>query len=303
MTPNAWPQRVAIVGVGLIGGSLGLAIRERHPDVRVVGVDRDEDTLERARDRGAIHEGHRSLSEGAVGADLVVLATPVSAILEHLNELPSILDADALVTDVGSTKRAICQRGHDALGERFVGGHPLAGSERTGVDAARADLFQSRIWALTPENDGEPPTHLSALIENLGATVMPMTSKRHDRVVAATSHLPQLLSVALGARLADDVDHDDRVGRLISSGGADWLRLARSPSALWRDVVATNADFIHDEIRTLVTELERLDGDLQRLDEAFRRAQRLRDRLSGTYPGATTCEVTQHGRDQQGATD
>lgn len=270
-----WPQRITIVGLGLIGGSLGLALREHRPDVRVVGVDCDERALDRAVHRGAVHEAHRSLRDGVADAELVVLAAPVSIVLEHLDRLPALVEGNAIVTDVGSTKRTICRRGHECLSGRFVGGHPLVGAERTGIDAARADLFRRGHWVLTPENGHKAPAHLRTLWDALGANVISMTPERHDRIVAATSHLPQLLSVALGARLADGADADEAYRSLIASGGADWLRLTRSAPEIWRDIAATNADRLHDEIQALIAHLQALDGDLHRLDEAFERARRL----------------------------
>ena len=309
MTAGGWPRRVAIVGLGLIGGSLGLALQQYRPEIHVVGVDRDHAVLERARERGAVDTIQGSLCEGVADADLVVLATPVSGILAHVAELSEFARDDALVTDVGSTKRTICQKGREALGERFIGGHPLAGSERTGIDAARGDLFQSRNWVLTPANDDEanvddpPPPRLSALIDSLGASVAPMTPDRHDRVVAATSHLPQLLSVALGARLADGAERDDAYRALIASGSADWLRLARSSPEIWRDIAATNADRIRAEIQTLVRELQALDGDLDRLDDAFHQANRLAPRPAAGVSWRQPKEVIERDRRQQGTVD
>lgn len=291
-----WPQRVTIVGLGLIGGSIGLAIRDHRPGVRVVGVDRDERTLARAAQREAVHEAHRSLHDGIAGADLVVLAGPISSILEQLEELPGRLDEGSLVTDVGSTKRTICQRGHARLGGRFVGGHPMAGSEQSGIEAAQADLFRDTVWVLTP--DGRALASLVALLEELGAQVMTTTPEQHDRVVATTSHLPQLLSVALGKRLADESDEDSSYRSLISSGGTDWLRLARSSPSLWRDVVATNDDVIRDEIRALIRDLHELGDDVDRLERSFERANRLAREIEGPYRGTVTMEVNSRGHQQ-----
>lgn len=269
-----WPQRVAIVGLGLIGGSLGLAIRDRQPDVHVVGIDRDEATLERARARGAIHDARSTWGDAIPDADLIVLATPVSVILKQLPQLPWLLDDEAIVTDVGSTKRTICQRGRAALGERFVGGHPMAGSERAGIDAATRGLFRDRTWVLTGGDSASMP-ELGAFLVKLGARVTEMTPSDHDRVVAATSHLPQLLAVALGARLDEGASDDDAYRRLLATGGDDWLRLAEASAEVWRDIVATNADRIHDEVHAVIAHLRALDRDLDHLENAFERANRL----------------------------
>ncbi len=295
-----WPGRVAIVGLGLIGGSLGLAIRERRPDVRVVGIDHDPATLGRARQRGAAHETHRSLRAGVAATDLIVLATPIAAILGQLDQLSSIVDADPLVTDVGSTKRVICERGRSALGDRFVGGHPMAGSERSGIDAARADLFRDRSWVLAPSHPQRPPEKLQAFLTTLGAHVMAMTPSDHDRVAAATSHLPQLLSVALGARLAEGANADEAYRALLSSGGADWLRIARSSPALWQDIVSTNADHLRDEIESLAAELERLPRDVAHLEAAFHRAHRLANAEPDALSWTITTEVECHGDQPRG---
>lgn len=274
-----WPRQVAIVGLGLIGGSLGLAIRERRPDVRVVGVDREARALQEATRREAVHEAQCTLQDGIAGADLVVLAAPISAILAQLEELPLLLPDGALVTDVGSTKRTICEHAQERLGQRFVGGHPLAGSERSGMEAAKADLFRGTVWVLTPQ--GRAPARLTALLADLGARVTTMTPAHHDRVVAATSHVPQLLAVALGKHLADAGDNDRAYRSLIASGGSDWLRLARSSPSPWRDVVATNADSIRQEVEALLDELERLTRETDRLEDAFERANRLATAIDG----------------------
>ena len=244
---------VAIVGLGLIGGSLALALRERDRSARIVAVDRD-DVLVEGRKRCAGIEGVRSDDRDAVkqamgDVDLVVFATPVSVICEGLGDA---LEVAKLVTDCGSTKRAVLRAaGSSSRRGRFVGGHPMAGAPDGGLSNARADLFVDRPWILCSEgSDDDAAGQVTRLVETLGARVVPMSAVQHDKAVAVTSHVPQILGSALavlsnrqGARAAEGPAFERMT---LGAGGA---------SSMWADIFATNGDEVAAVLRLLIEQL------------------------------------------------
>ena len=274
-------RRIGIVGVGLVGGSLAFAVRRAFPSAVVVGVDRDDVTLG-ARQLGAIHHGG---SDPAVlaGCDLVVLAAPVRQNLQVLTSLGLHLTAPAVVTDVGSTKRATLDAARalpPAL--TFIGGHPLAGAAKGGLEASRADLFERRTWLLTPvaETPAGPLARLSSFIRAVGATPLVIDPAEHDRVLAYTSHLPQLTASALMHVVGESVG--DAGLKWSGAGLADTTRVAASPANIWSDICATNEDELLPALDRLITTLQGLREQLSR-DESiaalFESAQRWRSRL------------------------
>lgn len=274
-----WPARVAIVGLGLMGGSLALAIRRRQPDVEVIGIDRDPDALQLARRSGAVDAGTTSLRGGVRGADLVVLAATVSAIVELLPALPSLISEKTLVTDLGSTKAEICHVAQDVLPAQFVGGHPFVGSEQRGIEAAHSDLLRGAPYALTPLPDGgEQAERLARFLRSLNVRVTILGPAEHDRVAAATSHLPQLLAVALASWVHDKVEVDRRYRELVGGGLLDMTRIASSPFAVWTDVFSSNREKLDRALGEYIEELIRHREQLRHGDmsEAFEKAQRLR---------------------------
>jgi prephenate dehydrogenase len=281
MSDEAGFRRVGIVGVGLIGGSIAFATRRAFPDATVIGVDRDEVTLV-ARQLGALHQGSRDLAALAA-AELIVLAAPVRQNLEVLGQLESVCPGTAVVTDVGSTKRATVEAAR-RLPSRltFIGGHPLAGAARGGFDASRADLFERRPWLLTPEpaTPGGPLARLTGFLTALGASCTNVDPITHDRVLAYTSHLPQLTATALMAVVGPAVG--DAGLRLSGSGLADTTRVAASPAAIWSDICATNADQVVPALDRLIETLQRLRTQLadgESIAPVFDSAQRWRTRL------------------------
>lgn len=252
-------DRIAIVGYGLIGGSLGLAIKERWPSSLVIAVDR-KPVIEAAMRRYAADVGGDDLVLAA-DAQLVVLAAPVRANIRILGELHTHIPGDAIVTDVGSTKREVVEAAR-ALPPRlrFVGGHPLAGAAVGGFDAARPDLFRGRPWVLTPDAEEDAAAaQLTTLLEGAGAIVTRLGADAHDRLVAYLSHLPQLAASALmhvvGGRAGEE-------GLALAGRGLrDTTRLATSPADVWTDVLATNHDHISQAIDELVAVLQRLKSD------------------------------------------
>jgi prephenate dehydrogenase len=274
-------RRIAIVGVGLVGGSVAFAVRRTFPDAAVIGVDTD-DVVVAARQLGALTEASTRL-EAIRGADLVVLAAPVQANLSILASLPGLVDASTLVTDTGSTKRAIVSRA-STLSPRidFVGGHPLAGAARGGIEASRADLFERRPWILTPDRDTPRATvdRLSGFIRALGARPLEIDVETHDRVLAFTSHLPQLAASALMHVVGETVGDDGL--RLSGAGLADTTRVAASPAQIWTDICATNTDELLPALDRLIDTLEHVRADLaegRSIEPLFESAQKWRSRL------------------------
>jgi len=274
-------RRIAIAGVGLIGGSIALAVRRRWPSVRIAGIDTPS-ALTHARSSGAIDDGVPSL-DAAGEADLVVLAAPVRQNARLLTELSPALLASALVTDVGGTKRDIVAAARRLpAGVRFVGGHPIGGAERGGFGFARHDLFDNRPWILTPSPgaDAAVVARLRGFVEALGARPVVMDPAEHDRVMAFVSHVPQLAASALMDAVGGAVG---REGLSVAGRGlADTTRLAASPASVWRDICVTNADAISAALDQLIDRLNDLRADLHRgeaLEAVFAGASRWRAEL------------------------
>lgn len=274
-------EKIAIIGLGLIGGSIALAARQVWPKGLVIAVD-TKDVLEQAMVRHAIDVAADDLVVAAE-ADLVILAAPVRQNLELIATLDDVVPGSAIVTDVGSTKRAIVDAAR-ALPPRFtfVGGHPLAGAARGGFEFARAELFKGRPWLFTPHTDaaGEALETLSRFVGALGAVPRSMTPAEHDRLVAFLSHLPQLAASALMEIVGSAVNDE---GLALSGRGLiDTTRLASSPPGIWRDICATNADQIRPAIDILIDRLTELRDDLERgdsIESIFEEAARWRARL------------------------
>ncbi|MEN3339765.1 MAG: prephenate dehydrogenase [Acidobacteriota bacterium] len=249
--------RIAIIGFGLIGASLALAIRRLWPSVRLIAVDR-RDVIETAMRTHAADVGGDD-AVLAADADLVVLAAPVLANVGLVARLAEYIPGDAIVTDVGSTKRDIVNAAA-ALPARlqFIGGHPLAGAATGGLHASREDLFRGRPWILTPGSPAaeDAATRLTPLIEAVGAHVRIMAPDAHDALVAYLSHLPQLAASALMHVVGEHAGADGLA--LAGRGLRDTTRLASSPADIWRDIAASNQDNIARAIDELVAILLRM---------------------------------------------
>ena len=279
-------HRITIIGLGLIGGSWGLALKERGVKARRVGADRPE-VLERALAAGVVDEGSADPMAAVRGADLIILATPVGMILDLLPQLKGVASPRALITDVGSTKRLICQRAREIFGDAplFLGGHPLAGKERSGLKHASTALFDGARYVLTPLL----PNHLadervkafSALVEKLGAKPFVTEASTHDRAMAFLSHLPQLVSTGLASMIAEQGAEDFLPLELAASGFRDVSRLAESPYNLWRDICLTNIENIQSALESLIEKLEAMKLHLsdRELERDFRQALKLREKL------------------------
>jgi len=279
-------RRITIVGLGLIGGSWGLALEKRGGAVRRVGCDKP-DILDSALAAGVIDEGSPDVATAVRDADLVILATPVGSILDLLPQLKSAASPRALITDVGSTKRLICQRAREILGDAplFLGGHPLAGKERSGLENADAALLEGARYVLTPLL----PNHLedarvkafSALLEALGAKPFVTEASTHDRAVAFLSHLPQLVSSGLASMITEQGAEDFLPLEFAGSGFRDVTRLAESPYGLWRDICLTNIENIQAALEALIEKLEAMKLHLseRELERDFAKALKLREKL------------------------
>jgi prephenate dehydrogenase len=233
--------RTVILGTGLIGASLAAAGRRAGALTWVVGVGRKRPNLELALARGAVDEVSQDPAAALARADLAVLAAPADACVDLLATVARHAPAECLVTDVASVKVPLCQAAERVgLARRFVGGHPIAGSESSGASAADPELFRGRVVVLTPEAAPEAAvTRVRALWEQVGGTVVSMDARLHDEAVAASSHLPHMIAFALCAALAHDPDVEI-VKRLAGSGLRDMTRLGASDPAMWRAIVALN---------------------------------------------------------------
>lgn len=288
-TDVSW-RRVAIVGTGLIGGSWGLALRAAGFRGARVGVDRP-DVLARAVQRGAVDEAEPDVGAALRGADLIVLAAPVAEIAALIPSLARCAESSSLVTDVGSVKAEICERAEQAFtgGALFLGGHPLAGKETSGIDAADEALFSGSTYALTPlhsaDIDDARARALCAALDRFGARVRVTTAELHDCAVGFTSHLPQLLSTALASLLEE---RGDRTGELAGPGLLGFTRLADSPYSVWRDIFAMNRERILDALDAYVLKLEQVRKNLAdpALEQEFERAHQLRKRLKYEKTGS-----------------
>jgi prephenate dehydrogenase len=255
-------QKIAIVGVGLLGGSIGLAARQRKLAKEVVGVETNPHTRAEATTRGAVVKCTDMLGIGIAGADLVILACPVGAIITELGRLGSSLHEKAIVTDVGSVKGPIVAAGK-SLGAAFVPGHPMAGGERGGMEFARADLFEGAAWTLTPNTQTRPEAlaKVSAFVEKLGASVVTMTPEEHDLSVATTSHLPHLLAYALSATAGEKP-------RLEGASFREATRVASSNPEIWRDICLMNRKALGDSLDRCIGELDAMLKALDAEDDA-----------------------------------
>lgn len=254
--PNAW-KTVAIVGVGLIGASFARAIRKAGFSGTLIGVSSPE-TLRKALDLGIVDKA-LPLDEAASLADVVYLAQPISVILTTLGQVDDFVRPGTLITDAGSTKAQIVEKARQSVRcGAFLGGHPMAGKESRGPEASDADLFRNQPYILTPvrPSDLQSPQAVELLqwISRIGANLVTLDAERHDRLVAYTSHLPQLLSTAL----ATTVGAMDEASQVRGPAVLDLTRLALSPFAVWRDILATNAAHIDEVLDAFISELQEM---------------------------------------------
>lgn len=284
MTTRAEYTRVAILGTGLIGGSFALALRREFPAASVAGFDR-ADVMARALACGAISEAASDIASAVRGADLVYIALPIGATIDALPKIAEAADANALVTDTGSTKTLICQQAQKYFrgGARFLGGHPMAGRENSGIEHADADLFRGTRYALIA-SEGDPDHRVqqfATLLRRIGAEPVCCDAETHDWAVSIVSHLPQLASVALAHVAADETDETGLPLTLAGPGLVDMLRLAGSPYDIWRDTCLTNRENIAHALDRLAQAIEYLRTRLasKDLEQEFKTANEIYDAL------------------------
>lgn len=281
-------QRIAIAGLGLMGGSLAMALRAAGFSGELVGCDRIE-VLATAIGRGLVAHGSSDPVMAAQGSDVIVLATPVGAIIDLIERLGPVVPATALLTDVGSTKREIAERAQQvfgsAAGTRFLPGHPMAGAEHAGLDHAHAELFRGAPWIFTLINGQPEPASTAGewirWVEKIGATPVFLDAARHDRLCAWTSHLPQMISTALASAIEAEFGNDEAVRQVSGRGLQDMTRLAASSYSLWRDIVATNTNNLRDVLLKYEQHLSHLRENLRGpvLREEFDSANLFRKKL------------------------
>jgi len=268
-----------------MGGSFALALRKRKFAGHIFGCDR-EGILDRARKCGAIDKGFSDPGDAVRGSQLVVLATPVLAIIDLIQRLGPVLPPSTLLTDVGSTKMAVAQRAIKVFGKnagrRFLPGHPMAGKELSGVEYADAELFRNAVWFFTPlpgQNLNQGLfAEFAGWIDQIGAHIAMMPAAEHDRLCAWISHLPQMISTALAAELVEEFGDD---APLLAAGGRalqEMTRISASPYSMWRDVAISNQGNLEDALFKLEQRLAHIRENLttRQLAEEFERAHQLR---------------------------
>jgi len=278
-------QRIAVIGLGLLGGSVGLAIKAHLPGATTTGYDADPATRVRATERGLVDQVCDSAADAVKDAELVVLCVPVGAMAAAAKELAGTLPADALVSDVGSSKQSVAKALAEVLpGHAIIPAHPVAGTERSGPDAGFASLFQQRWCILTPPEGADPAklAALSAFWEALGARVEVMDAAHHDLVLAVTSHLPHLIAYTIVGTASDlEGVTESEVIKYSAGGFRDFTRIAASDPTMWRDVFLANKDAVLEMLQRFTEDLTALQrairiGDGDQLFEHFTRTRAIR---------------------------
>ncbi len=279
-------DEIAIVGVGLIGGSIGLGARKRGLVGRVLGIGRSEQKLMRAKILGAIDDYSLDIENAASNADLTIICTPVSLIIPTLQKMSKSFKTGSIVTDVGSTKSEVMKGASGILDANvyFIGGHPMAGSEQAGVDAARADLYENATYVLTAyENTNLTALEkLSSFVELLGANVIHMTPEEHDNAAAIISHLPHLISGALLEIAEKSQKSGGKALNLAAGSFRDLTRISDSPPEIWHDICISNASSIRKALSDFSRILKEIDEALEKEDSEkilsfFEHARQIRE--------------------------
>jgi prephenate dehydrogenase len=284
-------QHITIIGVGLIGGSLALAIKHRFPSLHITGVDTSW-VLKRAVERKAIDTAERSLEYALRSADLIVIAAPVSSIAKLLPRVARYAQPLAIITDTGSVKRSLVEQAQKLFPRgNFIGGHPMTGAEFSGIDAAHPLLFQNALYILTPTRTANKQSlrRLTDLFTLLDARIVTMDPAVHDSVMAAVSHLPQLAAVALMNTVGKH--HPDAPAHLALSAGGfrDMTRIASSPFGMWSDILVANRKEIGKALNIYIQQLKKIAALVKArpsdLEEEFRTSKKMRSRIPRSMKG------------------
>jgi prephenate dehydrogenase len=283
-------NRLAIIGVGLIGSSLALALKQSKAVGHVVGCGRNQTNLQKGIELGVIDSYCVNVAEAVKNADVVVVAVPLGTMQSIFEQISSVISSDTIVTDVGSTKGSVIEAAKAGLGQcihQFVPGHPIAGGEKSGVEAGKAELFQDRKVILTPlqENSQSSIKRISDMWQQCGAHIEYLNVIQHDKVLAATSHLPHLLAFSMVNYLSGLNDHDE-IFKYAAGGFRDFTRIASSDSVMWRDVCLANGDALIELIDGYKKELDEVAEAIKREDadkllQLFGKAKLERDTLVG----------------------
>lgn len=291
-------RRLAIIGVGLIGGSLARALRHAGEVGEIVGCGRSRENLDRAVQLGVIDRYTHDIGEAVSGADMIFLAVPLGAMESTFKAMHGRVDDAALITDGGSAKASVvdaCRVGLGHLPSGFVPGHPIAGTEKSGVEASFRELYNGRRVILTPTETTSPEAleRVTSMWGSCGAEVTCMSITHHDEVLAATSHLPHMLAFGLVDTLAR-MDENDEIFRYAAGGFRDFTRIASSNPVMWRDICVANSEALGAMMERYIKEMEELAETIRRADgerllEIFSRAKTARDRYieSASEAGST----------------
>ena len=281
---------VCIIGTGLIGGSLALALRRAEFCAQITGAGRTEATLKTAVDLGIIDSYETDLTKAVSGADIIVVAVPLSAMKSVFEQIAPGLPDTAVVTDAGSAKQSVIRDAEAALGDkadRFVAAHPIAGTERSGVQAAFKELYDNRRVILTPTESTEPGAIdlVTAMWQAAGAEVETMSAEHHDQVLAGTSHLPHLLAFGLVDCL-NNLEDVDEIFRFAAGGFRDFTRIASSDPVMWRDICLSNREAVMAMMKRYFQEMDKMyealqESDGEKLKDIFVRAKKARDDFCG----------------------
>lgn len=281
-------NKVAIIGVGLIGGSLAMILRQKQIATHIIGIGRGIKNLERAKELGVVDEFTQDIKQGVNDADIVIVATPVCSITGIIKDIIPFLKKGTIITDVGSVKQAIVKEVEKFIPEDicFVGGHPIAGTENAGVEAAFLTLFKGKKCILTPteRTDKKALWKIKSIWEAGGSNVILMDAEKHDRILAIISHLPHIVAYSLVNTVADIKDFTENILTYSAGGFKDFTRIASSPPEMWRDICLLNRDAIIDVIKRFQTDLSKLerlinDKDANGIFKEFERAKTVRDNL------------------------
>jgi prephenate dehydrogenase len=288
--------RVLIIGLGLIGGSLALSIKKEHKDAVILGYDINEEQSRLAKMLGVIDEISARIETGAVNADVIIIATPVQTtetILQQLSELP--LKQEVIITDTGSTKKNVVRKASPLKksGVAFIGGHPMAGSHKSGVSAAKAILFENAFYLLTPEAhiESEKVELLKKWLNGTKAKFITLSPENHDYLTAIVSHFPHIIAASIVRQTKKLSEHDHLIPRLAAGGFRDITRIASSSPEMWKDILLENSEILIDLLNQWQGEMAWVQGLLETADseaiyEYFRAAKEYRDGLPSGEKGA-----------------
>lgn len=287
-------NKLCIIGVGLIGGSLARALREKGCCDNIVGAGRNEAHLQKAVDLGVIDSFSTDLQQAAAGADVIVVCVPLGAMEMVFSKVKDVITSDTIITDVGSSKQSVVDAAQRAFGEiphNLIPGHPIAGTEKSGVEASFAELFQRRKVILTPleQNKAEQVAKIEQMWQQTGADVHQMSVEHHDEVLAATSHLPHVLAFGIVDTLAK-MDSQQEIFEYAAGGFRDFTRIASSDPVMWRDICINNRDAILKVMRNYICDMESVADLIEKSDgeaikNLFEDAKAIRDKFNTMLQG------------------